>query len=280
MDDRCMVVRDLMPLVIDEAASEASGRMVEKHMAECRECTAYYQGMRAQLPRAADREAEAASFARNAQKLRRKRRLRILRWVLLGVLVSALLGLAGYTMNYYNRVVMETPMAMADYRLGISRLQNGECSMYVLQREPEIQSRLVIGIEMEEGERVLYIGLKTAKQPDKWWREDNVQEILRVSWHDDGTLYMLENGIEIPVRRICKGIAGGECEVVYEKGGEVPQASDSMGAYYAAKDEYERIDMYASREEAESDDYSDMVQNAYWKMTTQRQLVPEWSPSW
>ncbi len=42
---KCAIVRDLMPLVIDDAASPEAKRMVEEHLPLCKECSAMMQDM-------------------------------------------------------------------------------------------------------------------------------------------------------------------------------------------------------------------------------------------
>ena len=45
----CRVMRDLMPLCIDGAASEASRELVVKHVWECEECAKVYAEMQGHL---------------------------------------------------------------------------------------------------------------------------------------------------------------------------------------------------------------------------------------
>ena len=46
---KCEVVRDLIPLVIDDVASEESRNLVGEHLETCEACRAYRDGMAAQL---------------------------------------------------------------------------------------------------------------------------------------------------------------------------------------------------------------------------------------
>ena len=46
MNKDCAMARDLMPLVIDNVASEESREFVEKHLAGCGECSAVYEEMK------------------------------------------------------------------------------------------------------------------------------------------------------------------------------------------------------------------------------------------
>lgn len=46
MNKECEIVRDLLPLYIDDACSVSSAQMIEAHLPECDECTQIYQGMK------------------------------------------------------------------------------------------------------------------------------------------------------------------------------------------------------------------------------------------
>ena len=55
----CNIVRDLLPLYIDECCSEQSAEAVREHLASCEECRAVYDGMR--IPAEVVREDAALS---------------------------------------------------------------------------------------------------------------------------------------------------------------------------------------------------------------------------
>ena len=46
MNKQCEIVRDLLPLYIDNACSESSAEMIEAHLPECDECTSIHQAMK------------------------------------------------------------------------------------------------------------------------------------------------------------------------------------------------------------------------------------------
>ena len=50
MKKDCEVVRDLMPLVLDDVASDGSKHMVSAHVQTCAECAAYMNQLKADLP--------------------------------------------------------------------------------------------------------------------------------------------------------------------------------------------------------------------------------------
>lgn len=59
---KCDLIRDLLPLYVDGAASKESARAVEEHVATCYECRRALQDMRAPTPSPAPDE-EDMSFA-------------------------------------------------------------------------------------------------------------------------------------------------------------------------------------------------------------------------
>ena len=43
MSKQCDIVRDILPLYVDGACSEASAEMVKEHLNACADCNAIYQ---------------------------------------------------------------------------------------------------------------------------------------------------------------------------------------------------------------------------------------------
>ena len=81
--DTCSIVRDIMPLVIDSAASEASQALVNEHIAACPECRQMMEDMRAEMsrqPKPAEADEKFIALCLNVRRSlrRRKTRLRLL----------------------------------------------------------------------------------------------------------------------------------------------------------------------------------------------------------
>ena len=94
----CGIVRDLMPLVIDGAASEESKRLVEAHAGECAECAQMLADMRAATPVTAVEEDTDTRFIRFCRGLERRFRWQkaIAYLALIVVVIGALAGSAAY----------------------------------------------------------------------------------------------------------------------------------------------------------------------------------------
>lgn len=97
MKHECDIVRDLMPLVADGTASEKSRAMVDEHMDECEPCREMFDEMRQEVKT----EAPKAQAEKLVKKLRRYRMLRRVLLVLLGVVMSAVLVIAGQRLWLY-----------------------------------------------------------------------------------------------------------------------------------------------------------------------------------
>lgn len=89
----CDTVKDLLPVYIEQMASEASARSIEEHMRECAQCRDVFERMKA--PVEADKAPEVKEFGR----FLKKSRLSILWWILgaaalLAVVVCFIVNLA------------------------------------------------------------------------------------------------------------------------------------------------------------------------------------------
>jgi len=85
---KCEVVRDLMPLVIDDVASEESKQLVHAHMADCEGCKGYYAGMTVGISRNTTVPDSDKTFIRLGKRMKRKMSLKkLLIWLTIIVVV-------------------------------------------------------------------------------------------------------------------------------------------------------------------------------------------------
>lgn len=73
MKYKCDVIRDLMPLCVDDAATEASKNAVVEHIAECTECEKYYSKVINEIPLNSDYSEESKGYIEIAKKLHRRK---------------------------------------------------------------------------------------------------------------------------------------------------------------------------------------------------------------
>lgn len=73
MKYKCEMVRDLMPLCIDEVASESSKKVVIEHIAECKECVEYYDKLNREIPLDEGHSQESRTYVEIAKKIRKRK---------------------------------------------------------------------------------------------------------------------------------------------------------------------------------------------------------------
>lgn len=115
MNEKCKIVRDLMPLVLDEVASEESCSFVEKHLQDCGECRLAMEDMRRDFDRnLPELTEEDTRFIRLCRRLRRN-----IRWrnVIAVLALAVMLGLMG-RYSYYQMYENQGPLKLSaeDYR--------------------------------------------------------------------------------------------------------------------------------------------------------------------
>lgn len=72
MKYKCEMIRDLMPLCLDQTATEASEQAVTAHIAECRDCAGYYEMLGKEIAVEAGNTAPENKYIRLAAKIRKR----------------------------------------------------------------------------------------------------------------------------------------------------------------------------------------------------------------
>ena len=218
----CNVIRDLMPLVLDDAASAESKALVDEHLTGCPDCQVYYNGMKSAVPAA---PAPEKTIITTAKKLRKTRRMRILRNVLIGLVVGVLLMLGySYGMDY----LRNTPARVAaneDYHYTLSQLKDGRVAVSI-HKELAANSfgQVESQISSKDGVSLyLYISVPYLSTP-------SVTNVSESYWYSVLTLEELSGYTGIyqgkPDNRV----------VIWQPGDEIPAASEEMEAYFAIED--------------------------------------------
>lgn len=92
MNKDCNVVRDLMPLCIDGAASEESQQMVTEHVAACGECAEVFREMQTELS-VSDASVEDKTLDEAARKINKRRIRRMLITGVIGMVMGIVIFL-------------------------------------------------------------------------------------------------------------------------------------------------------------------------------------------
>jgi|GEM_PF-2993986 Predicted integral membrane protein len=73
MKYKCDVIRDLMPLCVDDAATEDSKHVVVEHISECKDCEKFYKKMIQEIPIENELSEENKGYVAIAKKLRKRK---------------------------------------------------------------------------------------------------------------------------------------------------------------------------------------------------------------
>lgn len=237
---KCEVVRDLIPLVIDDVASKESRNLVGEHLETCEACRAYRDGMAAQLEKPAPVEDDTSfiRFCRRLQKNFRWRRLAL--WVLIAALAvgAAVFGVRTVYDNIYVNYKM-IPLENVDARL--CRLDDGQ----IMVEFTMLNGQKWYGVAMDSFQNGVYC---IEPWMPVWslgdygdWSGQRLHSV-DLSLNGDGTLVyrnthaameydpdagaMVEKIVidgEEPVQAVCLGneYSGGS-RVIYRPGDEIP----------------------------------------------------------
>jgi hypothetical protein len=92
------MIKDLMPLCVDDAASEVSKKVVAEHIAECKDCEQYYSKVVNEIPLNSDYSEESKGYIEIAKKIRRRK---ILTRTLIAVVIFVVFEfLLNYAVGY------------------------------------------------------------------------------------------------------------------------------------------------------------------------------------
>ena len=125
---KCDLIRDLLPLYVDGAASQESAQVVEEHVAQCPDCRQALEDMRAPTPPPAPAQ-EDMSFAAALGQLRKTRGWRRAKYILLGMAAAAVLLILAVSLKYLFMENCTRQVPLEDYDIRLVQLANQD---YVL----------------------------------------------------------------------------------------------------------------------------------------------------
>lgn len=266
--NECNVVRDLMPLVLDRAASDESRELVEDHISSCGECRKQYDAMKADLPEEtrAEYEEEQKQFVDALQAVRKTRLKRRIRWIALAALIcmaAALAGLFTYDALFWK---MSVPVDNSLYSLSMCETKDGR---YVVTVDAgRIDFNTVTDSEdvFDNGRDITYLRFKTTPV-----HPSSGSGPVEAKWD----IMIIEGNGEIELDELRQGTPDNYI-TVWKKGDPLPPASEGMERYLALEKAYRQ--WYESLPQTENGvnipdteffDWQDWLEEA-------RQSVPEW----
>ena len=133
---KCGVIRDLMPLVVDEVATGDSVELVNAHMETCESCRSYYEGMTAAIARMTDPAPEEdKAFIRLGKRMKNQTRLR--KWLTraLAALLALVIIVVGYAVFDNKTHIYGTDMDIGWADVQLYYEPNGEVAARIDMRD-------------------------------------------------------------------------------------------------------------------------------------------------
>ncbi len=228
--NECNVVRDLMPLVLDRAASDDSRELVETHISGCEECRKQYEEMKADLPEdiRAEYEEEQKQFTDALKAVRKKKMKRRFCRVALAALicmVAALAGLFAYDALFWK---MSVPVDNSLYSLSMSETKDGRYVITVDASKISFNTMTMSRDEYTDGKDITYVYFSAAPI-----HSTGESGFVPAKW----AFMVLENNGEETVDEIRQGTPAGYI-TVWTKGDPIPAASEEMERYFAMEKAY------------------------------------------
>lgn len=266
----CNIVRDLMPLVLDRAASDESREIVEEHIAACEACGKQYDAMKAALPDGLrmEYEEEQKKFIHALKAMRKTKLKRRLTVLALGVILCAAAAFGG--LFAYDRLVnrYSVPVDNSLYSLSLARLADGSIAVTAEMHGINFDTQ-TNGTEQVEGDRTvcyLYYSAAPLHAVSSSSREGT-----------KALMTLLGSGGNQSISEIRQG-APGNSILLWTAGEPMPAASQEMEAYFALDKQW--MAWWDNLPESEDGTYK--VLNAMEDYSWQARLeeawlaVPEW----
>ncbi len=276
MKTECEIARDLMPLVLDEVASVSSKTLVFDHVVGCAECAAYMDKLKADVPAQTEeqKQAEQLAFSDATEKLKKKKRLRVIRNVMLGALAACVLLIAGY-IGYWQLAGMKSQIPLDAYDISLAQLKNGTIIVTADYHGSKVPLYTTSSFEVTSvGDQILeYIGM------EKYWISHEMDHPMQ----NGSTLsisadYMEQNTIQ----EIRQGTPK-DYKTIWKKGDAIPAASPEMEEFYFWLDEWDQVYDRLSQTTDEVIRFDSKAEQSRFTLLNQamdaaQASVPEWQP--
>lgn len=267
----CNVVRDLMPLCIDGAASDESRKVVVDHVWKCEKCAQVYQEMQGHLLPGQKEDTDYLDEA--ARKLHRKRKNRKRILIAVTCVLTAIVVLTAVWGYDYATNMAVFPVGLDEYDAYLTRMRNGEVLLNIDLKD----ERLACGVSGYSttgpmGGYVWNAKLDTSLIREYFDEPSIALKVQRTTWHwIDDAMYHISPDKGEPIEAYIMFDGENEC-VLYQVGDEIPLCSEELEAYYAAWDAYHDFDITENRRHF---DYYEKREELRQKAIELGKLVPE-----
>ena len=180
MKTDCNVARDLMPLCIDDAASEESVMYLNDHLSQCEECKALFEDMKAVMPKreAAKTAQDQAQFGQLAHMMKQMHRWRVWRNVIIGVL-AGILAVVGVYAGWQGLMVQyHAEYPTKEYKVSLAQLSDG---------------RVVVGVNYLQSKRNIGLVIGGSSKSLRIWFETTIIPQNMATENKNGPVYIISN---------------------------------------------------------------------------------------
>lgn len=220
MNKDCNIARDLMPLVIDGAASDDSYAFVREHIQHCVSCKDYFCGMKDAFNVTEKeqqwQEEEKKLLAAAAHSLKKRRRIRALKAVLIGAAAALIFIYCGVLLLSHLVYTPSVPLPADQIQVSLHQMSNGEVYMQQTALNAGFYIEWHESTEMTDGKRVLSL---QAKEPRLTLRRQETGSSCTGILSNIQDYDLIRSGRE------------GAWEIVWEKGQPLAAASEALENY-------------------------------------------------
>ncbi len=224
----CNIVRDLMPLVIDGAASEESICLVEQHVAACVPCAEVYEELRGEI-HAETLAKEQAAFEKAAKKMRRAQRIRrLLAWMVPLLVAVALLVVGGVEIGRLRTTY--APKEPEHYNVRLAQIEGTDQVVLLFTGVDNTGHGINYDYEDTSVRLTIRAYRSVLSLPGEKTGHVSFMQYMQNCRLEDGHIVEEYKGVRI-VSEIA--LTDGETErIVYRDGDAIPMGSPELTAYY------------------------------------------------
>lgn len=268
----CNVVRDLMPLCIDGAASEDSRKLVVDHVWKCVKCAEVYKEMQGHLLPGQEDDTDYLDAA--ARKLHRKRKNRKRILIAVTCLLTAIVVLVAMWGYDYATNMSTFHVALDEYDAYLTRTrEDGRIILNINMKDKTLKYGYG-GYGVFENDGYVYrISVQTTLIREYYAESQHLHTAEESDWYWlDGAIYYGNPATTKPITSI-RAFCGDDEEIIYQYGDDIPLCSEELEAYYKAWDAYHDYDNSTNRRSFDFDEKRDELRQ---KAIELGKLVPEW----
>ena len=216
MSKQCDIVRDILPLYVDSACSEASAEMVKEHLTTCADCNAIYQKLLSHTSEDVLHEESESVIMRHETKEKQRGRKKITIAVLISI---ALCIIAIFTAVFLLPISIDYEPVKIDFPFEVEDVESVE--MYHYDRVPASAEKKVVAAENDI--KALYDKFEGLSLKGKKAEETTGADVT-------GFRFNLSDGTSYDLIYTCHGAKNGNLKS--EAGGFEYFTSADIGSYW------------------------------------------------